>query len=181
VPEDIAMDALRLTVEEQRQLSETLRQTQDARMYKRVLAVLECGRGKGVTEVAHALNVTPQSVHNWLNRYRHAGQPAALDDAPKSGRPRKADHMVEALLEALMLLAPERCGYAATHWTLPLLTEQVCQKLGRPCCEKTIRRCLRRLGYVWEQPRYVLAPDSPHEKKKPAAARVWQLAKSLSQ
>jgi transposase len=172
------MDGLRLTAAEQRRLSETLRRTHDARVYKRTLAVLECGRGKGVVEVARSLNVTRQSVHNWVSRYRRAGQPTALADAPKSGRPRKANEAVEALLQALMSVPPERCGYAATHWTLPLLTDQVGKNLGRQCCEMTIRRCLHRLGYGWKRPRYVLAPDPQREKKTPAAARTWQLAAS---
>lgn len=137
--------------------------THDARVYKRTLAVLECGRGKDVVEVARLLDVARQSVRNWVNRYRSAGTPAALADAPKSGRPRKALDVVEALLEALMIVSPERCGYHATHWTLPLLTDQVCKNLGRDCCEMTIRRRLHRLGYVWKRRRYVLVPDPQRE------------------
>jgi transposase len=63
-----------------------------------------------------------------------------------------------------MMISPERCGYHATHWTVPLLQDQVRQNLGIQCGQVTIRRCLHRLGYVWKRPRYVLAPDPQREK-----------------
>lgn len=172
------MGGLKLTKVERRRLSKTLHQTHDVRQYKRTLAVLEYGDGKGAAEVARALNVTQQSVHNWVRRYRHSGKPTALADAPKSGRPRKADDVVEVLLRSLMLLSPERCGYAATYWTIPLFRDQVRENLDRQCGAMTIRRCLHRLGYVWKRPRYVLAPDPQREKKTPNSAHAWQLAQA---
>jgi transposase len=120
-----------------------------------------------VNVLARSLDMTRQSVNNWVRRYRHDGKPATLADAPESGRLRKADDAVEALLQGLMIVSPERCGYHATHWTVPLLTDQVRKNLGTACSELTIRRCLRRLGYVWKRPRYVLAPDPQREKKRP--------------
>jgi superfamily II DNA or RNA helicase len=42
----MAMDHWKMGEEEQRRLSEALRRTHDAREYQRMLAVLECGRGK---------------------------------------------------------------------------------------------------------------------------------------
>jgi transposase len=127
------MDGLQLSKAEYRRLSETLHQTHDVRVYKRTLAVLECGRGKRVTEVARSLQVARQSVHNWVSRYRRQSDAAALADAPKSGRPRKADEAAEALLQALMIILPERCGYHSTNWTVPLLQDQVHRNLGRQC------------------------------------------------
>ncbi len=147
------MDALRLTAAQQRGLSETLHRTYDARVYKRTLAVLDCGRGRSKTEVARSLGVTRQSVHNWVCRYCCDGEPAVLDDAPKSERRRKADEAVETLVQALMMVSPERCGYHATHWTIPLLRDQVSKNLDRQCSAMTMRRCLHRLKYVWKRPR----------------------------
>lgn len=159
------MDGLRLSKTENRRLSQTLHQTHDVRVYKRTIAVPECACGKGVVEVARALQVTRQSVRNWVSRYRRQSELAAPADTLKSGRPRKADEAAETLLRALMMIPPERCGYHATHWTVPLLHDQVCQNLGIQCAERTIRRCLHRLGYAWKRPRYVLPPDPQREKR----------------
>jgi transposase len=94
------------------------------------------------------------------------------------GRPRKPDEAIEALVQALMVTSPERCGYHATHWTIPLPRDQVRQNLDWQCGEMTMRHCLHRRGYVWKRPRYVLPPD-PQREKKPAAPRTWQLARAL--
>jgi len=169
------MDGTRLTAAQQRRLSDTMRHAHDARLYRRTLAVLECGRGKGVVEVARTLGVTRQSVYNWVRRYQHAGKPTSLADAPRTGRPRQAHGAAETLLQVLIMASPEQCGYHATYWTVPLLLDQVRQNLGTACCDTTIRRSLHRLGYVWKRPRYVLAADPQREKKKPYPARAWQL------
>lgn len=172
------MNETRLTATEQRRLSEVLQHTHDVRLYRRTLAVLECGCGKGVVEVAQSLRVTRQSVHNWVKRFHQVGKAAALADVPRSGRPRHVGEVVDRLMQVLMILPPERCGYHATHWTVPLLQDQVRQNLGQTCSDATVRRSLHRLGYLWKRPRYVLAPDPQREKKTPPSARAWQLAKA---
>ncbi len=170
------MNGMKLSAVEQRQLWETLERTRDVRQYRRILAVLEWGRGKPVSEVAQSLHVTRQSVHNWVTRFRYAGKAVALTDAPRCGRPRRLGDAVDTLLQALMMLPPERCGYHATHWTVPLLQDQLRRNLGQAYCDATIRRVLHRLGYVWKRPRYVLAADPQREKKTLHSARTWQLA-----
>jgi transposase len=160
------MDEFRLSEVEQRHLVEALRHAHDVRLYRRTLAVLECGRGKGVIEVAKTLNVTRQSVFNWLRRYRLSHEMTKLADAPKSGRPPVGGKRLDPLVEGLMALPPERLGYHATHWTIPLLHDQVQKNLGQPCSTKVVRNSLHRLGYRWKRPRYVLAPDPQRAEKK---------------
>jgi len=166
------MNGTRLAAAEQRQLLETLQGTHDVRLYRRALAVLECGRGKGVVEVARSLRVARQSVHNWVGRFHQMGKAAVLADAPRNGRPCHAGEAVDTLLPVLMILPPERFGYHATHWTVPLLQDRVCQNLGQTCSDATVRRSLHRLDYVWKRPRYVLALDPQREKKAAFGARL---------
>jgi transposase len=157
-----------LSTSEQRQLEQTLHDTHDARLYRRTLAILEYSRGRAIKEVAQSLGVTRQSIHTWVVKLQQQGSAQALVDGPRPGRPRQADTRVEALLQALMLVPPERCGYQARYWTTPLLQDQVRQNLGIDCCTMTLRRCLHRMGYRWKRPRYVLAPD-PQKREKKAA------------
>jgi transposase len=70
------------------------------------------------------------------------------------------------LLQTLLILSPEWFGYYATHWTVPLLKNQLRQNTGEEYSSDTIRRWLHELGYVWKRPRYVLAPDPEREKKR---------------
>jgi transposase len=74
------MNGMDFTAAQQRQLMKTLQHTHDVRQYRRSLAIFECGRGEAVSEVAQSQHVTRQSINNWVIRFHHAGQCAALAD-----------------------------------------------------------------------------------------------------
>ena len=65
--------------------------------YQAVLAVVQ--DGWRVVEVARRLEVSRQSVHNWIARYEQGGL-AALTD--RSHRPSSCPHQISAELEALI-------------------------------------------------------------------------------
>ena len=159
---------------ERRQVREQLRRTHDVRWYRRLLALLAYDRGEPISSIARRLDVSRKSVHGWLARFREQRCTKALCDAPRSGRPTKADVTFDAVLQSLLILSPERCGYRAQHWTVRLLRDQLRKDLKQDYSDDTIRRSLHRLGYVWKRPRYVLAPDPEQEKKTPnLPCRVW--------
>jgi transposase len=130
-------------------------------------------QGKLVTKVARSLQVTRQSVHNWVTRFLSTRQVAGLVDGQRCGRPRRAGVAVDQLLQALMLVPPERFGYQATHWTVPLLQDQLRQNLGQAYGDTTVRHSLHRLGYRWKRPCYILAADPQQEKKTSPLPFAW--------
>lgn len=164
----------KLKAQERRQLRKMLQEAREARLYRRVLAVLEYDRGTPISMAAQSLGVSRQSVHNWIVRLREHGDAAQLHDAPHTGRPACAGEEFDAVLRALLIESPEQLGYHAMYWTVPLLQDQLRQRLGEDYSDDTIRRGLHRLGYTWKRPRYVLMPDPEREKKTPNSARpVW--------
>jgi transposase len=168
------MNKVKLTASQRRQIQIVLRQTRDARLYRRLLAVLESDRGATISEIAELLGVSCQSIYNWIARFQEQGDAAQLSDAPRSGRPARASEAADVVLRTLLMLSPERFGYHATHWTVPLLQDQLRQNTGEEYSSDTVRRSLHRLGYVWKRPRYILAPDPQREKKTPNSPRpVW--------
>lgn len=160
------MNIEKLTAKERRQLTTLLRQTHDARWYRRVLAVLEASSGKSVVEIADMLRVSRQSVYNWIEDFRHTRDVRTLADSPRSGRPCCWNEEAESVLQALLKDSPQHLGYFATQWTVPLLQEQLWHGIGEHYSGLTIRRSLHRLGYVWKRARYVLTPDPEREKKR---------------
>jgi transposase len=88
-----------------------------------------------------------------------------MADAPRSGRPRLWSPETEVLLLNLLETSPDRLGYFAVNWTVPLLQEQIARETGMRMSEDTIRRELARQRYVWKRYRYVLDPDPDLEKK----------------
>src|SRR5215207_2969922 len=161
----IAMTRLRLTCWQRRRLERQLTETRDARLYRRTLAVLEFARGRSVADVADLLRVTRQSVYNWVDAYASTQQPEALADEDRQGRPRLLGDDEEALLRALLAGSPQGLGYPDVSWTVPLLQEELHLGTGLWLGERTTRRALERLDYVWKRPRYVLEPDPEREKK----------------
>ena len=172
--EEDAMRKMKLTASQRRKLRTRLRQTHDVRLYRRLLAVLEFDRGTAVSAIAELLGVSCQSVYNWIARFEQGGDGCELSDAPRSGRPTRAREVINVFLRTLLILPPEWFGYYATHWTVPLLKNQLRQNTGEQYSSDTIRRRLHELGYVWKRPRYVLAPDPEREKKTPNSSHpVW--------
>ena len=51
-PGDVSVKTLHLSARQRRQLENQLRNTRDARLYRRTLAILEYDRGRAVTEIA---------------------------------------------------------------------------------------------------------------------------------
>ena len=63
--------------------------------YQVVLAVIQ--DGWRVVDVAHRMEVSRQTVHNWIARYEQGGLPALADH---SHRPKSCAHQIHPELEA---------------------------------------------------------------------------------
>ena len=159
------MSELTLTYWQRRRLRRQLHQTQDARVYRRTLALLQLDRGLPLSQVAEELLVSRQSIYNWVREYTQAHDPADLADRDRAGRPSYWGEDVRQELQWLMHQAPDQRGYVATAWTVPLLLEELEHRWGVRPSGRSLRRELDRLGYVWKRGRYALAPDPDLEKK----------------
>jgi transposase len=159
------MDQSALTAWQRRCLECQLKDTRDARLYRRTLAVLEVRRGRPVAQVAEAWGVTPRSVYNWLDAYARDRDPAALRDGRRPGRPSSWSGGGRRLLRDLLGQSPQRLGYHAADWTVPLLRDHLARHAGLWLSDDTARRELDRQGYSWKRSRYVLDPDPEREKK----------------
>lgn len=162
----MARQELVLSAREQRQLLEQMRETHDARVYRRSLAIRAIGLGKPLAEVARMLGVSRRTAYYWLEEYAREHNAADLLPADRSGRPSLWTEEARALIVELLTSSPAQRGYYAMNWTVPLLIEELWHAIGRRFSDDTVRRELHRLGYVWKRPRYVLEPDPEREKKE---------------
>jgi transposase len=161
------MSELELTRWQRLRLQRQLKQTQDARVYRRTLALLDYSRGEPISHIAGRLGVTRQSVYNWIAAYAEASDPWSLVDDQRPGRPSLWTDEMRAMLQALLEQRPDQLGYFAVNWTVPLFQDALAAYTGRRPSADTIRRELDRLGYVWKRSRDVLDPDPDGEKKTP--------------
>lgn len=87
-----------------------------ARTYTRAAALRQLRAGQPVLHVAHALQVSRQSVACWRDHYVWAGLPA-LDKTPRSGRPVRIDGKQRARVTARACSTPSE---SHARWTLRL-------------------------------------------------------------
>jgi transposase len=113
--------ALEISPKDKRRLhSWTRSRNIPAGLAERARIVLMAGHGYSNTEIAELAGVSRPTVILWRNRYA-AGGIGALEDLPRSGRPREIDplEIVIATLEP----PPERLG--VTHWSSRLLAAEL--------------------------------------------------------
>jgi transposase len=166
------MSRLHLNARQRRLLQHQLRTARTARLYRRTLAMVEAAQGKPIAHIARTLGVSRRSFYHWRRRYTAQHDPAALGDRKGSGHPSVWTGLLGRVLEQGLAHKPDSYGYQASEWTVPLLIEHLASQSGQRVSDSTVRRQLRRMGYVWKRPRYVLPADPAREKK----ARHWPAA-----
>jgi transposase len=161
------MDQLRLTSWQRHRLRRQLAGTEDVRLFRRTLAILEFDHGRPAADIARMLGVSRQAVYNWLEAYTDTRDPARLEDHRGRGHYLVLDEDADHVLEALLARSPQDLGYPHGSWTVPLLRDALEIATGQRVSEDTVRRTLRRLNFVWKRLRYDLDPDPEREKKTP--------------
>lgn len=160
------MDGLSLNSQQRRRLQQELWRADEATLCCRLLAILEVDAGKPISGVAELLGVTRQSVYNWIECYASRHDPKDLADRERAGRPPRWTNEVQGVLQECLKWPPDRWGYQAVSWTVPLLQNWLTEQTGLTLSESAMRQHLHRLGYTWKRSRYVLEPDPEREKKK---------------
>jgi transposase len=153
------MAPFKLYASQRRRLEEVVRHPADTRQLRRAQALLWVDAGESVGEVAQRLRVTRQSIYNWIDRIHHREGFVAerLRDAPRSGRPAKKSEVVDPVVALLLGSDPHQYGYWATGWTNGLLRNFLQRHCDLKVSHQTVRKAIKRAGYRWKRPRYVLS------------------------
>jgi transposase len=154
-----------LTDEQRATLDMALGATRRVREWRRYRAVLLAGEGHAAPAIAATLQVSEASVYNWLAAWRRAGL-AGLREGVHPGLAPRLDAAGLVWLDALLGRDPQECGYTLSGWTVPALQTEAAS-VGYRVSSATLRRAIRRLGWRWKRPKYVLGrPDPDYAKKK---------------
>ena len=147
-------------------LKKALRRAADKHPFQRAQAVLLVAQGRALTEVASVAGVSLQTVYNWVTRYLAAHQLSALEDSPRSGRPRTAPQITSARILQEVHRNPLRLGYRTTVWTMPLLAHHLSQRYHCGLSSYTLRRRMKALGLRYKRPRYFYEEKEPNRAQK---------------
>jgi transposase len=156
----------RFSPTDRRRLERALLVAREARLYRRIEAVLLVAEGQPVSEAARRVRATRLSVRVWVERYLANHDAAALADRPRRGRPPSAPRLTPRLLAAALARDPRGCGYQATSWTVPLLRQYLHRRHGITVAARTLRRRLHQADYRWKRPRYVYVGRAVHLAQK---------------
>lgn len=135
------------------------------RHWRRYQALLLVAADQTPEQAAAAVGCSRASVYNWLAAWRRAGI-AGLIEQPHAPPIRTHTAPLETLLTTLLESDPQGHGHHATGWTVALLHGEV-TRAGYHVSGRTVRRIVRRLGWRWKRPKYVLGrPDPAYAAKK---------------
>ena len=119
--------------ENRQELEEELRNTPDAKWYRRLKMIDLSGLGKTVTELAEWFNLSTNTVRDYIHRYNTAGI-EELKRRYSPGRPLILQ-MTQAQWEERLHQSPagfEKLKTGARNWTQALLVAYCAQYLGVP-------------------------------------------------
>jgi transposase len=146
------------------------------RVSQRAQMVLLSAQRRSVPELASIFDLHPASVRFWLRRFDGDG-PAALYDAPRSGRPRQMDDTNQRRLLRLLAQDPQSVAPAsvATTWTVAMLTLALILRSGHYLSRATVRSTMQRLGLRWGRPRLAM----PQKVDPDKALKQWRIAEAV--
>jgi transposase len=157
--------SLSLSGPERAAVAEAAAHERRVRRWRRYRALLLVADGTRPEEAAASLGCSRASVYNWLAAWRGAGLAGVVEAAHPQPVPAHTAPL-EALLGALLREDPQHRGHHATGWTIPLLHGEA-RAAGLAVSEHTVRRAVRRLGWRWKRPKYVLGrPDPAYDEKR---------------
>jgi transposase len=119
--------------------------------------------GQDLDEIARWSGRRPETVRRWVAVYREGGI-AALTDAPRQGRPPKADAAYLAALEEAVETAPRSLGLPFDVWTSARLSAYLAAQTGVRIAPGWLRVLLHRQRFACGRPKHTLDHlQDPHE------------------
>ena len=98
---------------------------------------------------------TPRTVRHWLTRFASGGI-AALDDAPRFGRPPTADAIYHAALDRAADRDPRALGLPFDAWTSARLSAYLAEMTGVRIAPSWVRTLLLRQRFRCGRPKHTL-------------------------
>lgn len=126
------------------------------RVRERLEMVKAAALGQDLDAIARWSGRRPETVRRWLAAYQDGGI-AALADAPRQGRPAKADAAYLAALGAAVETAPRTLGLPFDVWTSGRLSAYLAQQTGTRIAPGWLRVLLHQHRFVCGRPKHTLA------------------------
>ena len=145
-----------ITAEERAAVEQALRQTDlRPRVRERLEMVKAAALGDGLERIAAWSGRSPRTVAHWLARFAAGGIPA-LADAPRSGRPVRADAAYRQTLATTAETPPAQLGLPFDVWTSLRLAAYLAERTGVRLAPGWVRVLLGRQAWACGRPKHSL-------------------------
>src|SRR5215475_12061525 len=124
-------------------LDRVLKQTKEARIFRRAQAVRDVVKGQRFQTVSDSLQFTYSALRKWVYRFANQG-PQGLLDRPRSGRPPKVTCELEQHLKRLVEQDLLQHGAIHSQWSCRELAMVLAQQTGVHLGRESIRCALKK-------------------------------------
>ena len=155
--------------ETKRELSEMNQKAQtkgDLSALKRIWAVTAIAAGEAVSSVCRILNVSDESVRQWVKKLMLQG-PKALISQKIPGRKSRLTQSQKKELDQIICDGPVKAGFPGACWRSPMIQALIYNKYGVFYSIHYISQILKNMGFSYQKARF--SPD----KGDPKQRREW--------
>ena len=121
-----------------------LKQTKEARVFRRAQAVREVVKGQYIQHVSDTLQFTYTALRKWVHRFANQGT-RGLVDRPRSGRPPKVTCELAQHLNRLIDQDPLQHGSIHSQWSCRELATVLAQQTGIQIGRESVRGVLKKM------------------------------------
>ena len=140
-----------ITSDEYQELQRISRsRTEEVRRVERARILLALGAQERVATIAERYQRSLPMIYQVLHRFNESGL-AALEDAPKSGRPQTYSEAQRGQLIATARTHPQQLELSFGHWTLDRLVHYAHEQLGITISRSQLGLILQQEGLRWYQ------------------------------
>jgi transposase len=120
-----------------------LKQTKEARVFRRAQAVREVVAGQRLQTVSDTFHFTYSALRKWVHRFARHGV-HSLVDRPRSGRPPKVTGAVVHHLNRLVDQDPLAQGSSHSQWSCQALATVLAHQTGVQLSRESVRAILKK-------------------------------------
>src|SRR5262249_52680206 len=120
-----------------------LKQTKEARVFRRAQAVREVVKGQRLQTVSDTLHFTYSALRKWVHRFASQG-PQGLAARPRPGRPPKVTSALAHHLDRLVDQAPLQHGASHSQWGCQELAAVLARQTGVRLSRESVRDVLKK-------------------------------------
>jgi transposase len=165
--------SIRLSAAQRKSLLATLR-SRAGNEVRRALIVLLSADGKSYRWINEALYVAFDTIATVRGDWS-SGEAAEASETKAAEKP--IPWWQVRVTQWASLQTPEQFGFHRTRWSCEMLSLLLRERDGIERSAETVRRGLRRLGFVWRRPRPVVGPKDPDYETK--VRRIKRFLRSL--